>query len=133
MHARRLAGAWFWITFMLSALRRAGGKPRLNPVSDKIDALLAQRRKCRDITRFSPGELARLAADLHINWGAPAVGNWRFSPCHRLVLFLLCFSNAWPSRKLELAVGWAANAVLNNWRWHIDQILLHLDAEGSRE
>ena len=49
------------------------------------------------------------------------------------MLFLLTFSNAWPSRKLQLVVGWAANAVLNNWRWHIGQIITHLDAPGSRE
>jgi hypothetical protein len=133
MHKRRTAVAWFWLLILLPLLRRGESKPRLEPISDELDGLLAARAYCQRCLRFYPSELQRLARDLHIDWDARAVGNWRFSPRHRLMLFLLTFSNAWPSRKLQLAVGWAANAVLNNWRWHIGQIITHLDAPGSRE
>jgi len=131
MDRRRTAAAYFWVSFVVSTLARAGSKPRLRTQEQELDALLAHPRKCQDATRLAVEEMMELAVALHIDWGALAGGNWRYSPRHRLAVFLLCFGNAWPSRKLEVALGWAANAVLSNWRWHIDQIIIHLDAAGS--
>jgi hypothetical protein len=132
MKARTIAAAWFWLFVLLPLLRHHGSKPRLQPIAVQLDMLLSASRKCRETTRFSPAELRALAADLHIEWNANVSGNWRYADRHRLVLFLLSFSNAWPSRKLQLAAGWAANAVLNNWRWHIAHIIECLDVpEGG--
>jgi hypothetical protein len=124
--------AFYYAFLLLPSARWGHSKPRLTPARERIESHLRCPRLCRAVTRLSPAELRTLAADLHISAHAAADGNWRLSPLQRLFAFLVCFSNSWPSRKLRLALGWAANSVLDNWRFHIHHIIDVLDAEGSR-
>lgn len=112
-------------------LAAAGSRPRLIPLTRTLALLERSPRMCRLITRFSVAEVHQLAADLLIDPRSRACGRWRYTPLHRLLIFLICLSNYWPSRKLSLATGWAANAVLNNWRYHIHQIISVLDIAGG--
>lgn len=125
--------AFYYAFLLLPSARWGHSKPRLTPARERIESHLRCPRLCRAVTRLSPAELRALAADLHISAHAAADGNWRLSPLQRLFAFLVCFSNSWPSRKLRLALGWAANSVLDNWRFHIHHIIDVLDAEGSRQ
>lgn len=128
----RLYGAvWFFLFVLRPLLARLGSKPRLEPVGDSLNLMLCSERNTRHVTRLSPAELNALAADLLIDAHADAARGWRFSPLHRLILFLIPLTNAWPSRKLRLLTGWAANAVLNNWRYHVGQIIACLDVPGG--
>lgn len=131
MSLRQTIASWCWLFIILPIINRSFSKPRLHPILDRLDLLLLSPRKCRHTTRFSPSELHALARDIGIDWNEPASGNWRFSPRHRLVLFLITIGNAYPSRKLSLFSGWAANAVLNSWRYHIEQIVAVLDVAGG--
>ena len=114
---------WVWV-MMPHAQHRLGKKPRLNPASRMLDHILLSPTLCAANTRFTPRELRMLANSLLINPDGDIEGNWRFRPLHRLMLFLLMFGNALPSRKLSACTGWAAHAVLNNWRYHIEQIVV---------
>jgi len=127
------AAAWFFLFMLRPVLTRCGLKPRLRTTPESYDLLLRSNLWCKHITRFTASELRKLADDLLINPDAPINSNWRYRPMHRLVLFLLVFANNWPSRKLQYATGWAANAVLNNWRYHIHQIVSVLDTPGHRQ
>ena len=123
------AVCWFWLLIILPRLRRSDDKPRLLPRRSAFDALLHAPHQCASVLRLTPSEIYALAGVLGID------ANWRFTPLQRLLIrfFLFVFSNQSPSRKLRFTTGWAANAVLNNLRWHIDQIIAVLDAPGSRK
>ena len=130
-HVAYTAAAWFVLYMLLPMLRRCGKKPRLAPDPASYDLLLRSDSRCRHVTRFSATELRKLAMQLGIDPDARTTGNWRYRPMHRLVLFVVLFGNNWPSRKLRHVTGWAANAVLNNWRYHIDHIISVLDTPGQ--
>jgi len=127
------AVCWFWLFIILPRLRRSDDKPRLLPRRSAFDSLLHVPHQCASLLRLTPSEIYALAAVLGIDTNAGLSGNWRFTPLQRLLIFLFVFSNQSPSRKLRFTIGWAANAVLNNLRWHIDQIIAVLDAPGSRK
>lgn len=124
---------WFFAFVLLPYLARAGPKARLQPRTDDINMLLMSDKHCQRITRFTATEIEQLARDLLISPDAPIKSNWRFAPLHRLLLALVWLSNAAPSRKHSLNVGWASNAVLNNARYHIEAIIQNLGAAGSRQ
>lgn len=132
MHMR--AGiCWFFLFMLLPRLCHWGPKARLQPRRVDLDMLMMSDTACQRITRFKAKEVRQLARDLGIDIRAPLAGNWRFPALHRLLLALICLSNAVPSRKLGMAHGWAANAVLNNARYHINAIIENLGARGSRQ
>lgn len=124
---------WFFLFQLLPRLVRWGPKARLQPRPADLDMLMMSDTHCQRITRLKAKEVRQLAHDIGVDIRAPISGNWRFSPLHRLLLALMSFSNAVPSRKLRMAHGWAANAVLNNARYHIDAIIDNLGAPGSRQ
>ena len=130
---QRLLAFAYYLFVLVPAARWGHTKPRLAPAVARLDLMLRSSSMCAAVTRFTRAELFELASDLLISVGAPTTGNWRFAPFHRLILFLIVFGNAWPSRKLRMTLGWAANSVLNNWRYHIDHIVECLDAPGSRQ
>lgn len=123
--------SWFYMHWVLPLSRRRGDKPRLQPLAPQFDLLLQSDRFCKLVLRFTAEEIHALAHDLLIDAASLPTSNWRFTPLHRLCIFLLAFTNHWPSRKLRHATGWAANSVLNNWRWHLRQVVEVLDAPGS--
>ena len=130
---RIIVVAWYVLVLQPHARHRLQPKPRLDTIAcSALDTLLRSPRMCQHTTRLTPDELLRLAAMLHIHADEQASGNWRFRPLHRLMLFLISFGNSSPSRKQRSLIGWAANSALTNWRYHIDQIVLHLDAPDSR-
>lgn len=123
----------FLLLVVLPALRRCGPKPRLQRSLQHLSATLSSPLQCLYSTRLHTHELRQLCSDLLIHPDGLSTGNHRFSPLQRLALFLFLFGNSLPSRKLRLAHGWAANANLYNWRYHIGQILEVLDADNSRK
>lgn len=130
-HIQRVAVCWYWLFVLTPAMQAALPKERLLPHRLDLQAMLMSNRWTQEITRFTADEIHMLAHDLLINPDALITSNWRFSPLHRLVLALIWLSNALPSRKHSLNVGWASNAVLNNARYHIDAIIEHLGADGA--
>lgn len=127
------SSGWYLLFVLLPLFRRALPKPRLAPHRSDLDQLLLSNQRCKTITRFTVTELEQIAQDLLINAHASISGNWRFNPLHRLALALVWLSNSLPSRKHQFNTGWAANAVLNNMRYHVDAIIENLGSEGSRK
>lgn len=126
-----VAAAGWYATVLIPLLGKSDVRPRLTPLSDTLDKMLRNKSMCQLITRFTPGELYKLADTLGVASQQRTRGRWRFTPLHRLIIFLLSVTNYWPSRKMRLSTGWAANAILNNWRNHIAQIVTVLDEPGG--
>ena len=95
-----VAAAYYYLCILLPLARYGAGapKPRLQPNVAVFTALLLDRRKCRDVTRFSPSELKQLASDLLITDPDEIKHNWRFSPMHRLLMALIMLSNHPPMK-----------------------------------
>jgi hypothetical protein len=116
----------------------AQGRPyapraRLRPHTGQVEQALASDERCKDVVRLTSAELDALARDLRLYRPDDHTLNWRFTPRQRLFLALYLFSNYAPSRKLRFSVGWSANSHLNNWRYHIGQIITCLDSSLSRK
>lgn len=109
-------------------------KPRLQPIIATLNRLLIKPTLCRSATRLVPNELRQLAQDLLItdrHYDNRITGNWRFGPIHRFIIFLIWFTNYYPSRKLSILTGWASNSILDNMRYHVQHIIDILDVQGG--
>ena len=105
--------AWFWVAVILPALRYGHSKARLITQARVVERALAHPRTCQDLCRLSTDELDELAEALGIDADAPARGNWRFRPLHRLFIALYCLAGDVTFRRARVTFGWAMNSVSN--------------------
>ena len=55
--AQRHAAAWFFLFILRPLFARLGSKPRLHPIGDSLQLMLASARHTLHVTRFTPAEL----------------------------------------------------------------------------
>jgi len=119
--------------FVMVPLAHYGhSKPRLAPQRARIQHVLSSDQRCLEITRLTYDELLELADLLDISTDEHVVGNWRFSPLHRLVIALYCLSAQQCLRRARQQWGWAVNSVSANVDATCELIISRLDVPGSR-
>ena len=125
------ASAWWWQFGIAPTLHHHNPRPRLETRTDSVEQIITRRRLPLDLIRITTREFNHLCALLFVK--PVKSGNWRYSPTHRLVIFLYCIANYQPLRKASFTFGWSIASLQRNVHEYVERVLECLDDHMSRQ